>query len=80
MSRYFTIEPIPGPLGRIITGTAVLSGVHHTSLPLSRYILPDFRIAFGTLVNIAEFAILLFLLRTVMESIASSIRRLLRRP
>jgi len=66
-------------LGRIITGTFVLSGVHHLSLPLSRCILPEYQIAFGTLVNIAEVVILLFLLRTVMESIASLIRRLLRR-
>jgi len=79
MSRYFTTQPIPEPLGRIITGTFVLSGVHHLSLPLSRCILPDDQIAFWTVVNIAELVILLFLLLTVMESIASPIRRLLRR-
>ena len=77
--KHFATRPMPGPLGKMAAWVFVLSMVHHESHPLSRYITPEYQIAIWILVNVAEFIILLFLLRAVLEFAVTPIRRLVQR-
>jgi hypothetical protein len=79
MIRLFKTPLVPSRVGNVYGWLAVLSGVHHLSYPAPTYLPVEYHPAFSMLVGVAEFVILLFLLRAVLGLAAHALRRVLQR-